>query len=73
MVWASLTRAALVPLAPPIADALSFILPPVRQLFSLESAFADVEPIPWGDFWFSAGYGLLALVLAAWLLRRREI
>ncbi len=73
MVWTSLTRAALVPLPPPVAEGLTFLLPPVRQLFALESAFAGVEPVPWGDFWFAAGYGLLALVLAAWMLRRREI
>jgi len=73
MVWASLADAGMTPLAPPIADAVRFILPPVTQLLALESAFAGVQPVPWPAFWFCAGYGALTLALAAWLVRRREI
>lgn len=73
MVWASLTQATLVPLAPPLAEALTFVLPPVRQLFALEAAFAGVEPVPWDAFWFAMGYGALMLIVAGWLLRRREL
>ena len=73
MVWTSLAGAGLTPLAPPIAEVLTFVLPPIGSLFALESAFADVEPIPWGEFWFCAGYGAVLLVTAAFLMRRREI
>lgn len=72
MVWGSLMQADLVPLAPPLADALTFVLPPVQQLFALESAFAGVEPVPWNAFWFSIGYGAVMLIAAALVLRRRE-
>lgn len=73
MVWGSLDSAGMTPLAPPIADTIRFILPPITQLFALEGAFAGVEPIPWAAFWFCAGYGALTLALAAWWVRRQEI
>lgn len=73
MVWSSLAQAAMLPVAPPLAELIAFLLPPVRQLFALESAFAGVEPVPWDAFWYCAGYGLVMLLVAAWLLRRREI
>lgn len=73
MVWSSLAQAAMLPVAPPLAEIVSFVLPPVRQLFALESAFADIEPVPWDAFWFCAGYGLIMLIAAALLLRRREV
>lgn len=73
MVWASLLDAGLLPLARPLAVGLAFLLPPVDRLFQLESAFAGVEPIPWEAFSFCAGYGLVLLVLAALILRRREL
>ncbi|MEJ2503053.1 MAG: hypothetical protein P8177_06995 [Gemmatimonadota bacterium] len=73
MVWTSLATAGMTPLAPPIAEVVTFLLPPIDALFALESAFADVAPIPWGAFWFCAGYGAVMLVTAAYLMRRREI
>lgn len=73
MIWTSLADAGLTPLAPPIAEAVAFALPPVRQLVALESAFAGVEPIPWEMFWFCAGYGAVMVILAGLMLRRREI
>lgn len=73
MVWASLAGAGMTPLPAPIAEALTFALPPVRQLFDMEAAFAGVQPIPWPAFWFCAGYGAVMLLGAAWLLRRREV
>lgn len=73
MVWASLAEAGMTPLAPPLAEALLFVLPPVGALFELESAFAGVDPIPWDAFGFAAGYGLVMLLLAAWRLRGREL
>lgn len=73
MVWASLAGAGMTPLPDPLAEALLFVLPPVGSLFELESAFAGVEPIPWGAFRFAAGYGVVMLLLAAWRLRGREL
>ena len=73
MVWAALSSAGLMPLAAPLAELVSFVLPPQRQLFALEAAFGAVEPIPWDAFWFSVGYGVVALLLAGMLLGRREI
>lgn len=73
MVWTSLAAAGMLPIVGPLAEAVSFVLPPHRQLFALEAAFADVEPIPWAAFWFCAGYGTVALALAAVFVSRREI
>lgn len=73
MVWASLGHAGLLPVAPPVADVVGFILPPEPQLFRLEGAFANVKAIPWSAFRFAAGYGIVALLLAAFFVRRREI
>lgn len=73
MVWTSLADAGMSPFPPQIADAIAFILPPVRELFALEAAFAEVEPVPWGAFWFCAGYAAVTLLLSAWLVRKREI
>lgn len=73
MVWSSLAGAGMTPLAPPIVDLLTFILPPVDRLFALESAFASVEPIPWDAFWFCAGYGAVTIIAAGLAVRAREI
>lgn len=72
-VWSALGGAGMLPLAPPLADILGFVLPPIGRLFALESAFGAIEPIPWDAFWFAAGYGAVALILAALLVGRREI
>ncbi len=73
MTWNALVHAGLSPLAPPLTEVLSFVLPPVERLVQLESAFAGLEPIPWDAFAFCAGYGAVLLLLAAWRIRRREI
>lgn len=73
LVWTSLGAAGMIPLAPPVADAIAFVLPPQASLLALEGAFADVQPIPWGAFGFSAGYGVVAVLLAGLLLGRREV
>jgi hypothetical protein len=73
MVWAALAGAGMLPLAPPLVEAVAFVLPPQGPLFALEAAFADVAPIPWGAFWYAAGYGLVAFLLAGLLLARREV
>lgn len=72
LVWTSLGGAGMLPLAPPLVDAVAFVLPPQSSLFALEGAFADLEPIPWDAFWFAAGYGAIGLILAGLLVGRRE-
>lgn len=73
MVWGALRDLRLVPLPPPLADALALLLPPQAELFALESAFAGVQPIPWGAFWFCMGYGAVAILLAGWAVGRKEL
>lgn len=73
MVWSSLIAAGMMPLAPPLAELVGFVLPPHSQMLRLEAAFADLEPIPWDAFLFCAGYGAATLLAAGLLLRRREI
>jgi hypothetical protein len=73
MVWTSLGAAGMQPLAGPVAEAIGFVLPPHTQLFALEAAFADVAPIPWPAFWFCAGYGVVALIVAGVSVGRRDI
>lgn len=72
MVWDALGRAGMLPLVPPLAELVAFLLPPQGALFALEAAFAEVEPIPWGAFGYAAGYGGATLILAALSLRMRE-
>lgn len=73
LVWSSLIAADMMPLAPPLADAVAFVLPPQRAILALEGAFANVQPIPWDAFWFCAGYGAVGVLLAAALVGRREV
>lgn len=73
MVWAALVGGGMMPLAPPIAEVVAFVLPPQARLFELEAAFGNLEPIPWDAFWFCLGYGAVTLLGAAMLVGRREI
>ncbi len=73
MVWGALRVAGMLPVVGPIGELIALILPPQRQLFALESAFAGIQPVPWHDFWFCIAYGAATLTLAAWAVRRREI
>jgi hypothetical protein len=73
MVWGALRQVDMLPVIPILGDIIAFVLPPQAQLFALESAFAGIQPIPWGAFWFCMGYGAVALLVAAFTLGRREI
>ena len=73
MVWSALAGAGMLPLAAALVEITAFVLPPQAQLFALESAFGDVQPIPWGAFAFAAGYGVLAIMGALFFVGRREI
>jgi len=73
LVWDALRSAGRLATAPPgIIEVVTFLLPPQRALFALESAFAQVQPIPWEAFAHAAGYGLLWLILAGVALMNRE-
>lgn len=52
---------------------VSLILPPHGALFALESAFGNVQPIPWNAFVDVCVYGVTMLVVAGLLLRMREV
>ena len=72
IVWSAFDRAAVIPVAPLLADAIGFLLPPQPALFALEGAFAELEPIPWDAFAFCVGYGAFFLLLGGLSLRWRE-
>lgn len=71
--WAALDRVGFLPVAPALADAIAFVLPPQPALFQLEGAFAELEPIPWAAFLYCAGYGVFFLTLAGVSVARREV
>lgn len=74
LVWATLRGAGVVAGVPVVVrDVVTFALPPQDAFFALESAFAEIAPVPWSAFAFAAGYGLVFLVLAGVLLSRREL
>lgn len=73
IIWHALLRGGLLgTLAPGGRQLISMILPPHGALFGLESAFANVQPIPWDAFGYCAGYGLILLALGAIGLVLRE-
>jgi hypothetical protein len=74
LVWSTVRRAGGLGSVPVVVrDVVTFALPPQEAFFALESAFAEVAPIPWPAFAYAVGYGLIFLVLGGVLLERREI
>lgn len=74
LVWAVLRGTGVLTNVPGVLrDMVTFALPPQDAFFALESAFAEVAPIPWGAFAYAIGYGLVFLVLGGILLANREI
>ena len=74
LVWAALRRSAVLDGAPALTrDFIAFALPPQDAFFALESAFADVQAIPWDAFGYTAAYGAVFLILAGWFISKREI
>ncbi len=74
IIWHALRLAGTFADAPiDIAAAVSILLPPHGALFLLESAFADIAPIPWDAFLYVVGWGFAVLLLAAWSASRRDI
>lgn len=73
LVWnALLTAGALTGAPPGITQVITFLAPPQSQFLRLEGAFANIQPIPWGAFFFVSAYGVLALILAGVSLVSRE-
>ena len=52
---------------------LTLVLPPHGALLALETAFAQMLPVPWTAFLNACLYGIVALLIAAFTLERREI
>ena len=73
MVWNALLRAGtLAQAAPGIREVVAIALPPQGALFQLESAFAEMQPVPWGAFGYVVAYAAILLVAAIVSLRIRE-
>lgn len=73
IVWNALRAAGRLTIPIGVRDFVTFLLPPQHAILRLEDAFGSLEPIPWDAFQIVAGYGLILLVVAGVLLRRREI
>lgn len=74
LTWDSLRSADLLAAVPPGGrQFVSLILPPHGALFALESAFGNIQPIPWNAFVDVCVYGATMMVVAALMLRVREI
>jgi hypothetical protein len=72
--WDALRSADLLAAVPPGGrQFVSLLLPPHGALFALESAFGNVQPVPWNAFLDVAVYGLTLTLVAGLLLRMREI
>ena len=73
MIWNALLRSGTLANAPPgIREIVAILLPPQGALFQLESAFADVQPVPWGAFGYVMIYAAILVVAAVVSLRIRE-
>jgi hypothetical protein len=74
MIWEALKRGTALADAPPIVrDVISFILPPQGPLFRIETAFAEMQPIPWSAVGYVLGYSFVLLVAASVFLPDREL
>lgn len=74
ILWHSMRTAGALDAAPTAArEVVTLLLPPHGALFALESAFANVQPIPWYAFAYVLGYSALLLLIAGLSFRYREI
>lgn len=74
MVWDALRRGNVLDQAPPgIKQVVSFILPPQGPLYRIESAFGQMQPLPWTDVAYVCGYGLVLLLAATVFVADREL
>lgn len=73
MVWDALLRSGkLANAAPGIREVIAILLPPQGALFQLESAFGELQPVPWGAFGYVLVYAAILFVAALVSLRIRE-
>lgn len=74
IVWHALRTGGVLVGAPPgVAEIVSIALPPHGALLALESAFAQLQPIPWDAFLYVTLYATLMLVLGGISLAWREV
>jgi hypothetical protein len=74
IVWHALRTAdALAHTPPGIREVITFVLPPQGALAALETAFAEMLPVPWEAFAFVVAYSALLLVIGGMFLGQREI
>lgn len=74
MTWDALRDADMLALLPVGGrDFVSLILPPHGALFALESAFGNIQPIPWNALMDVSVYGFTLTLVAALLIRVREV
>ena len=74
MIWEALRRGNALNDAPPIVrDVISFLLPPQGPLFRIETAFAEMQPIPWSAVGYVVGYSFVLLLAAAVFGTDREL
>lgn len=73
MVWNALLRSGkLADAAPGIREAVAIVLPPQGALFQLETAFGEMQPVPWGAFGYVMLYAAILVGAAIVSLRIRE-
>lgn len=74
ILWHALrTGGALDALPVALREVVSILLPPHGALFQLETAFANLQPIPWPAFAYVIAYSAVLLILAGFGLVNREI
>jgi hypothetical protein len=74
MLWDALRRSGFLAESPPgVREVVSFILPPQGPLFRIETAYAELQPMPWTDVAYVIGYGLVLLLAAAVFVGDREV
>ncbi|MGH7469005.1 MAG: hypothetical protein ACRENP_13705 [Longimicrobiales bacterium] len=74
MIWEALRRGNVLAEAPPgVREVVSFLLPPQGPLFRIETAFAELQPVPWAAVGYVMGYSFVLLVAAAVFVVDREV
>jgi hypothetical protein len=74
IVWHALRTSGAVDTTPPgVREVVTLILPPHGALFAIETAFAQMQPIPWYAFRYVSLYGAVLLILAGVSITQREV
>lgn len=73
MLWDALLRSGkLAGAAPGIREVVAILLPPQGALFQIESAFGELQPIPWDAFAYIMAYAAILFGAAIISMRIRE-